>query len=65
MRDIIILQERLTLIEQEIKTLTERIGKDNAGEIADLKKEIKALKIFLGRVHPDFKSQLPEIMKKI
>jgi hypothetical protein len=34
-------------------------------EIGDLKLEIKGLKLFLGRVYPDFKSKFPEIMKKI
>lgn len=67
MKDIIILQERLTLVEQELKTLTEKVGKLEAAnrEMADLHKELKALKVFLGRVHPELKSQLPEIIKKV
>ncbi len=67
MKDIIILQERLTLVEQELKTLTEKIDKvaKAAAQTDDLKEEIRALKVFISRVHPDFKSQFPEIVKKI
>jgi prefoldin subunit 5 len=61
------LRERLDLIEKEIGTLTERV--DSLGialkELEELKQEIKGIKLFLGRVHPDFKSQFPEIMKKL
>ncbi len=67
MKDIIALQERLTLMEQEIKTLTDKITKLERGlkEVEDLKSEIKGLKVFIGRVHPDFKSQFPDILKKV
>ncbi len=67
MKDIIILQERLTLVEQELKTLTEKVDglAKAAAEAEYLKEEIRALKVFIGRVHPDFKSQFPEIIKKI
>ncbi len=67
MKDIIILQERLTLVEQELKTLTEKIDKiaKATAQTDDLKEEIRALKVFIGRVHPEFKSQFPEIVKKI
>ena len=34
-------------------------------ELGDLRLEIKALKLFLGRVHPELKTQFPEITKKI
>ncbi len=67
MKDIIALQERLTLMEQEIKTLTDKITKleRDLKEVEDLKSEIKGLKVFIGRVHPDFKSQFPDILKKV
>lgn len=67
MKDIIILQERLNLAEQELKTLTEKIDKIEGclKEMDDLKLEMKGLKIFLGRIHPDFKSQMPDIIKKL
>ncbi len=71
MKDIIILQERLDLVEQELKTLaektvslTERL-EESLREADDLKLEIKGLKIFLGRMNPDFKLQFPEILKKL
>ncbi len=71
MKDIIILQERLDLVEQELKTLTEKTGSlakrldDSLRETDDLKREIKGLMVFLGRMNPDFKLQFPEILKKI
>jgi prefoldin subunit 5 len=67
MKDIIILQERVSLLEKEVKTLAEKITKleSSLKEMDDLKSEIKGLKIFLGRVHPEFKSQFPDILKKL
>lgn len=59
--------ERFSLIEKEIETLTQSLEKTAAvrKEIEDLREEIKGLKLFLGRVYPEFKNQFPEIMKKI
>lgn len=67
MKDIIILQEKQTLLEQELKTLTDKAAQLEKAlrEMDDLKLEIKALKVFLGRLHPEFKSQFPEILKKV
>lgn len=67
MKEIIVLQDKLTLIEQEITTLTEKLNslEGSVRDLRDLDVEIKALKVFLGRVHPDFKSQFPEIAKKL
>jgi hypothetical protein len=67
MKDIIALKEKLSLVEQELKTLTDKVTKlqGNLKEIDDLKSEIKGLKVFLGRVHPEFKSQFPDILKKL
>lgn len=67
MKDIIALKERLNIVEQELKTLTDKVTKlqENLKEIDDLKSEIKGLKVFLGRVHPEFKSQFPDILKKL
>lgn len=67
MKDIIALKEKVSLVEQELKTLTDKVTKlqGNLKEIDDLKSEIKGLKVFLGRVHPEFKSQFPDILKKL
>ncbi|MBI3592130.1 MAG: hypothetical protein HY099_01350 [Nitrospirae bacterium] len=67
MKDIIILQEKAALIEQELKTLTDKVIKveESLKEMDDLKLEIKVIKVFLGRVYPDFKTQLPEILRKL
>jgi hypothetical protein len=60
-------KENFDLIEKELVTLIEKLEEinDSIKNIEDLRHEIKGLKLFLGRVHPDFKSQFPEIMKKI
>lgn len=60
-------REKLELIEKEFTTLTERLDSidKTLKEIEDLRLEIKGLKVFLGRVHPDFKNQFLEILKKI
>lgn len=60
-------KEKINLFEKELTTLTERLDKTNASlkEMEDLKLEIKGLKLFLGRIHPEFKSKFPEIMTKI
>lgn len=67
MKDIIVLQEKLALFEKELTTLTEKISalQKATKDIEELKGEIKGLKIFLSRVHPEFKSQFPDILKKV
>jgi len=62
-----VLRGKLKLLEKEIETVTEKLeslGKDLKG-MEDLKHEIKGLKLFLGRVHPEFKTKFPEIMQKV
>ncbi len=46
-------EERLNLLEKELDGLTEKLD------------ELDGLKLFLGRVHPEFKKQFPEIIKKL
>ena len=60
-------QECFNLIQKELITLTEKMEKMSVSlhDIDDLKLEIKGLKVFLGRLHPDFSKQFPEIMKKV
>ncbi|BCB95659.1 hypothetical protein JZK55_05810 [Dissulfurispira thermophila] len=67
MKDIIALKERLGLVEQELKTLTDKVTKleRDLKEIHDIKSEIKGIKVFLGRVYPEFKTQFPDILKKL
>jgi prefoldin subunit 5 len=59
--------EKIDLIEKELATLTDRVEEISLAlrEIRDLKLEIKGIKVFLGRMHPEFKNQFPEIMQKI
>jgi predicted nuclease with TOPRIM domain len=67
MRDIIALQEKIGLLEKELKTLTDKVSKleERLKEFEDIDIDLKGLKIFLGRVYPEFKSQFPEIIRKL
>ena len=67
MKEEIIMQDKIKLLEKEIGTLTDKLDKINKDlkEIDDLKNKIKGLKLFLGRTHAEFKTQFPEIMQKV
>jgi hypothetical protein len=67
MKDTIVLAEKINLIEEEIKSLASKLEemRQPLAEIADIKREAKALKLFLARQYPDFKYQFPEILEKI
>ena len=60
-------QESFNLVQQELITLTEKLEEMGARlqELDDLKLEIKGLKLYLGRLHPDFSVQFQDIMKKV
>lgn len=61
------LKEKISHLERGFRLLGDDL--ENAmklkKEIEEIKAEIKALKIYLGRVNPDFKSQYPEVVKKL
>lgn len=59
--------ENVSLLEKSFATLTERVERIDAAlkELEDLKRELRGIKLFIGRTHPEFKSQLPELMKKL
>ncbi len=61
------LKEKLGLLEKELVTLSDKLDSvDNMKDaMADIQKDIKSLKLFLSRVHPEFKNQFPEIIKKL
>jgi len=67
LKEEILLKERINLLEKELVTLTEKLETINGAlkDVDDLKQEIRGLKLFLGRVHPEFKDKFPEIMQKI
>ncbi|MEW6584350.1 MAG: hypothetical protein AB1442_01925 [Nitrospirota bacterium] len=67
MKEEIVLNEKIKLLERELATLTEKIEilQKALKEVEDMKSEIKGLKLFLGRAHPDFKKEFPEIIEKI
>jgi len=60
-------EENLHVLKQELITITEQLEelRGTLKDMEDLKLDIKGLKLFLGRVHPEFKKQFPDIMKKI
>jgi len=67
LKEEIVLRGKLKLLEKELETVTEKlesVSKDLKG-MEDLKYEIKGLKLFLGRVYPEFKTKFPEIMQKV
>lgn len=67
MKEEIVLKEKIRLLEKEIATLTDKLESTEKSlkEIGELKNELKALKLFLGRVYPDFKTKYPEIVQKV
>ncbi|MDA8169669.1 MAG: hypothetical protein M0Z59_08250 [Nitrospiraceae bacterium] len=67
MKEDMILTEKIRLLEKEIVTLSDRqSGYDSIlKEIKDLKLELRGLKLFLGRHHPELKKELPEIVEKL
>ncbi|MEW6115288.1 MAG: hypothetical protein AB1553_00095 [Nitrospirota bacterium] len=67
MRDLAILQDRVNLLEQELKTLGDKVSnlERSLEEMDDLRLEMKALKVYLGRVDPDFKVEFPEVLLKV
>lgn len=60
-------KDKTKLLEKELMTLTDQIESMSRKleELKDLKKEIQGLKLFLGRVYPEFKTWFPEIMQKV
>lgn len=62
-----LLKEKIALIEKELATVTELADDLSAAlkDVEDLKLELKGLKVFLGRMHPEFKGQFPEILRKV
>ncbi len=67
MKDIIAMQERLRLIDQELKTFADKVVRLESclKKMDDLNLEMKGLKVFLGRIYPEFKTQFPDIIKKL
>ncbi|HUO76142.1 MAG TPA: hypothetical protein VMU21_01070 [Thermodesulfovibrionales bacterium] len=61
------LKEKIALIEKELATITDLADElsDALKDVEDLKLELKGLKVFLGRMHPEFKGHFPEILRKV
>ena len=67
MKEEIILNEKIGLVEREIRTLAERLAglEKSLKALGDLEKEMKAIKLFLGRHYPEFKKEYPAIIEKV
>lgn len=67
LKDERLLQDRVKILEKEIQTLTLELQKiqSRIDYLEEVRIELKALKVFLGRLHPDLKNKLPEIVRKI
>ncbi|NOZ25139.1 MAG: hypothetical protein GXO94_03475 [Nitrospirae bacterium] len=61
------LSEKVKLLEKELQTLVSEIQRLDAAlsEVDDVRLELKGIKVFLGRKHPELKDQLPEIVRKL
>ncbi len=62
------LKERMDIMERGIRLLSDGLEpdiKDMKRSLQEMQIEIKALKLFLGRLSPEFKKQYPEIIKKL
>ena len=59
-------EESSHILEQELITITDKLEelRNITKDIQDLKLELRGLKLFLGKVHPEFNKQFPVIMKK-
>jgi hypothetical protein len=67
MKEEIALKEKLKLLEQELVTLVDKLSEIEGrfNDLDDLKDEMKAIKLFLSKEYPDFKSKFPELLKKV
>ncbi len=67
MKEEIAIKERLKLMEQELVTIVDKLSEieKQFDNIKDLKEDLKAIKLFLSREYPDFKSTFPELLRKI
>ena len=67
MREDKLVNEKIALLEKELATVAECLEELNAAlkEVGELKRELKGLKVYLGRVQPEFRGQYLEIMKKL
>jgi hypothetical protein len=67
MKEEIILQEKIKLLEKEIATLSDMVSahKEMSDDIEGLKLEIRSLKLFLSRHFPEFKDEYLRIMEKV
>lgn len=61
-------EERINILEKAVLNLGDALKKRSSAsdeEIADILRELKAIKLFLTRAVPDFKKQFPEIQQKV
>ncbi len=60
--------ERVRILEKAVANLADTLKKRDSeleGDLRDIVKEFKALKVFLARAMPEFKKQFLEIERKV
>ncbi|MDA8087168.1 MAG: hypothetical protein M0Z75_10755 [Nitrospiraceae bacterium] len=67
MKEEIVVREALGLLQKEIATLTEKLSvcEKALRNMEDMESELKAIKLFLGRRYPEFRTEYPEIIEKV
>lgn len=60
--------DRVRILEKAVANLADSLKKRDAeldGDLRDITKEFKALKLFLARTMPDFKKDFLEVQRKV
>jgi len=67
MKEEIAIKEKLKLTEQELKTVVDKLQEleSKIAELAQANSEIKAIKMYLARLNPEFKKEYAEVCKKL
>ncbi|MDA8388915.1 MAG: hypothetical protein M0Z58_09685 [Nitrospiraceae bacterium] len=67
MKEDIILNEKIGLLQKELGILADKLSglEKSVKGLEDMEREMKALKLFLGRHYPEFKKEYPAIIEKI
>lgn len=61
------LKDKIALLEKELVTITEKLDVMDTAlkDLEDIKLELRGIKLFIGRMHPDLKADFPGIVRKI
>lgn len=67
MKEEIAIKEKLKLTEQELNTVVDKLQEleSKIADLAEANSEIKAIKMYLARVYPDFKKEFADVCRKL